>query len=292
MDMSLVRGSVVVGVDGSEASAAAVDWAARFAVREARTLSVVHACGLPGRMPDLADVLDCERGLLSVGGRLAEDAVVEARLTEPDVRVRSLVVLGSAGNALVEASETATVVVVGARGRGAVARALLGSVSDQVARESCCPVVVVRDRAMSSGRPVVVGVDGTPASTAAVEFAFHRAAVRSVPLHVLHASWGVRGRASAGVELTGYARRITLSAEQERFVAELVAGLSEKYPEVTVTEVYRRGDAVGELVAASRDASLVVVGARGRRRSVSSVLGSVSRAVAERAECPVVVARP
>jgi nucleotide-binding universal stress UspA family protein len=279
MDMSVVQGSVVVGVDGSEASSTALAWASRFATLESRPLSVVHACGLPAAMSDFEDLLASERGLQSVGRAIAGEAEADARLTDPGLAVSSTVVVGSPGNVLVEASETAALVVVGGRGRGAITSVLLGSVSGQVTREGHCPVVVVRGWAEETHRPVVVGVDGTGASTAAVEFAFHQASMCGVPLTVLHATWELR-------------EQPTLVWDQERLVAETVAGQSEKYPDVPVTEVYRPGPPVRELVAASGDASLLVVGSRGRRLLSNTLLGSVSRVVVERAECPVAVAGP
>ncbi len=290
--MSVVHGSVVVGVDGSEASAAALDWAVRSASLESRPLTVVHACGLPGAMSDFEDLLASERGLRSIGRGLARKAESAARRSAPELAVSSVVVMGSPGNVLVEASETAALVVVGARGRGAIASVLLGSVSGQVAREAHSPVVLVRGTADETRRPVVVGVDGTQASTSAVEFAFHQASMRDVPLTALHATWDLRERSSSVLGVMSYEGRVDLGEEQERMVAETVAGLSEKYPDVIVTEVYRRGDPARKLVAASRDASLVVVGSRRRRLLSSTLLGSVSQAVAERAECPVAVARP
>ncbi|HJR37410.1 MAG TPA: universal stress protein [Nocardioidaceae bacterium] len=283
MDMSVVHDSVVVGVDGSPAGAAALSWAARYAAVESRALTVVHACGFPGAMPDFEDIIASERGLRSVGRTIAAEAECDARVLEPLVAMRTMVVMGNAAPVLVEASETAALVVVGARGRGALASMLLGSVSSQVTREAQCPVVVVRDDASEAVRgPVVVGVDGTAASSAAVEFAFHRAAMERRPLTVLHASWDLRTRVSAVPDLSSYAER----------VAETVAGLCERYPDVAVTERYRRGEPVRQLVEASREASLVVVGSRGRRLLSRALSGSVSRAVAERAACPVAVARP
>ena len=281
--MSVVHDSVVVGVDGSPAGAAALSWAARYAAVESRALTVVHACGFPGAMPDFEDIIASERGLRSVGRTIAAEAECDARALEPLVAMRTMVVMGNAAPVLVEASETAALVVVGARGRGALASMLLGSVSSQVTREAQCPVVVVRDDASEAVRgPVVVGVDGTAASSAAVEFAFHRAAMERRPLTVLHASWDLRTRVSAVPDLSSYAER----------VAETVAGLCERYPDVAVTERYRRGEPVRQLVEASREASLVVVGSRGRRLLSRALSGSVSRAVAERAACPVAVARP
>ncbi len=296
MDMSVVHGSVVVGVDGSEAAAAALDWAVRQAALEGRPLSVVHACGVPGAMQDFEDIVANERGLKSVGRSIAREAVRDARLTDPTIGVESVVTMGHPETVLVEASESADLLVVGARGRGTVASALLGSVSATVARESHCPVVVVREfdepPEGEDHRPVVVGVDGTPASSAAVELAFRMASVRRAPLTLLHATWDLREQASSVLDLRSFAEKVNLSEEEERLVAETVAGLCEKYPDVAVTETYRRGEPVRRLVEASRDASLLVVGSRGRRLLATTLLGSVSRGVAERAYCPVAVVRP
>ena len=293
MDMSVVHGTVVVGVDGSEAGSAALLWAVHAAALEGRGLTVVHATGFAGAMDDLEDVLASERGLLSVGRSIVREAVREARAADWTVGVESVVTPGDPSTMLVEASETAAMVVLGARGRRAVVSALLGSVSAPVIREAACPVVVVRSAAdVLRDGPVVVGVDGTPASTAAVEHAFHAASVRGRPLTVLHATWDLREHVSSVVDLRTYAQKVNLSEEEERLVAETMAGLGEKYPDVAVTEMYRRGDPVHQLVEASRAASLVVVGTRGRRLVRSRLLGSVSRGVVERAECPVAVVRP
>ncbi|MDX5318096.1 MAG: universal stress protein, partial [Actinomycetes bacterium] len=197
---------------------------------------------------------------------------------------------------LVEASRAASLLVVGTRSRRLLATTLLGSVSRGVSERAYCPVVIVRELADPDdeddpGR-VVCGVDGSPVSTAAVEFAFRMASVRRAPLTLLHATWDRREQASALIDLRSYAEKVNLSEEEERLVSETVAGLCEKYPDVTVTECYRRGEPVRQLVEASRDASLLVVGTRSRRLLATTLLGSVSRGVSERAYCPVAVVRP
>lgn len=294
--MSVVHGSIVVGVDGSEPAAAALDWATRQAALENRRLTLVHGCGVPGAMQDFEDIVANERGLKSVGRSIVREAVQDVRLTDPVIGVESVVTMGHPETVLLEASESAEMLVVGARGRGTVASALLGSVSAVVARESMCPVVIVRafDERDEEEQPrrIVVGVDGTPVSTAAVEFAFRMASVRGAPLTLVHATWDLREQASSLIDLRSYAEKVNLSEEEERLVSETVAGLCEKYPDVAVTESYRRGEPVRRLVEASRDASLVVVGTRGRRLLATTLLGSVSRGVVERAYCPVAVVRP
>jgi nucleotide-binding universal stress UspA family protein len=294
MDLSVVHGSVVVGVDGSAASGSALTWARRQAVLEGRPLTVLHACGLPAAVGGFEDVTVTERGLLSVGRSIARGAVQRVRSASASVAVRSVVTMGNPATALVEASELADMLVVGARGRGSVSSALLGSVSAVVAREAQCPVVVVRgaEPAPDAVLPVLVGVDGTRASSAALELAFRMASVRRAPLTLLHATRDPREREAAVAGLGSHAAKVDLDEDQQQLVAEAVTGLCEKFPDVLVTETYVRGDPVRALVATSRGASLVVVGSRGRRLLTSSLLGSVSRGVVERAACPVAVARP
>lgn len=294
MDMSVVAGSVVVGVDGSRPSATALEWAVRQAAKLSRPLTVVHACGHLGAMPDFEDLVTSERGLKSVGRTIAREAAEDARMMDPTIGVDSVVTMGSPEVALLEAAESASLLVVGARGRGAISSMLLGSVSHAVARQAHCPVVVVPSRPSDTAEtgPVVVGVDGTPASTAAVEFAFQQASIDGVGLTVLHATWDMTTRAAPFIDVRSFAEKVNLSEEEELLVAETLAGLTEKYPEVILTEEYKRGDPVRALVKASATASLVVVGSRGRRPLTSTLLGSVSRAVTESSECPVAVVHP
>lgn len=292
--MSVVHGSVVVGVDGSESAAAALDWAVRQVSLEGRTLTVVHACGVPGVMRGLEDRTFDEGGWRTVGRAIVRDAVRDARLADPTIGVESVVTMGHAEQVLTEAAESAALLVVGARGRGTLTSALLGSVSTTLARQAHCPVVVVRqpeDQQAGAGqRRVVVGVDRTPASSAAVEFGFRMASMRGAPLTLLHAVWDSHERASS---LPGHSSSHSEDpSEEEWLVAETVAGLREKYPDVPVGERYQPGEPVRRLVEASHDASLVVVGSRGRRLLGTSLLGSVSRGVAERAFSPVAVVRP
>jgi nucleotide-binding universal stress UspA family protein len=145
-----MAGRVVVGVDGSEASAAAL----RFAAEEARlrggTLVAVHAwtfmppaaVGDPGVIPvaavTLMEDLEAERAAATA---LVEESVADVL---GDAEVEVLAAEGSAGEVLVEAAAGADLVVVGSRGRGGLKSALLGSVSGHVANHAPCPVVIVR----------------------------------------------------------------------------------------------------------------------------------------------------
>ena len=200
--------------------------------------------------------------------------------------------LGNAHDVLLDSAVGAHLLVVGSRGRGSVASLLLGSVSVDVSAHAPCPVVVVRpenDRARFGpfvGR-IVVGVDGSDASMAALDFAFELASTEFKPLAIVHA-WG-----AAGVyrDLMSYEVRLETAEEHELQVAESIAGYAEKYPDVLVTQHQDEEDPSRTLVAASEDADTVVVGSRGRGDAKAVVFGSVSRFVVEHAHCPVIVVR-
>jgi nucleotide-binding universal stress UspA family protein len=132
-------------------------------------------------------------------------------------------------------------------------------------------VLVIRGQDNAVG-PVVVGVDGSAGSGAAVGFAFEEAARRGTGLTAVHA-WGA------------------LEGAESRVLSESLAGWSQRYPEVAVRQELVRGRPAAALIEQSRSAQLVVTGARGRGSFAGLLLGSVSQAVLHHAECPVVVVR-
>jgi nucleotide-binding universal stress UspA family protein len=134
---------IVVGVDGSSASKAALRWALEEARRRSTRVRAVAAWEFPayygfsGGMPhpDFAEMI----------GKTLSDTVHEViGYHQPDVEVLETVAAGHPAQALVDASAVATLLVVGSRGHGAFAGTLLGSVSQQCAQRAHCPVVVVR----------------------------------------------------------------------------------------------------------------------------------------------------
>jgi len=286
---------IVVGYDGSAAAGAAVDWAAAEAARRDVPLTLVHAVHLP-------EVLAGQAATWSV---LAERAVDQAKIvTDVGIQrarqggVRSVVSETTAttpAKALVDASRDASLVVVGSRGRGTVAGELLGSVGVTVAAHAASPVVVVRgdaDDPPGPGRPVVVGVDGSPASEVALRYAADAAAAHGAGLTVTVAWRPVGSRRLAPLaELEGleYARQVRRGA---RRLASATADLARSlYPDLTVGEIAAEGAAPEVLREAAEGAGLVVVGSRGRGGFAGLLLGSVSHAVMHTAPCPVAVVR-
>jgi nucleotide-binding universal stress UspA family protein len=292
MTTNAAKGAVVVGYDATAHSDAALDWAVRYATDHGRPLLVVHAAGTPTVYESLNGAGENRKELRIAGRRVTDRALVHVKERAPHLDVSVHMALGNAHDVLLDSVEGAHLLVVGSRGRGSLASLLLGSVSVGVSTHAPCPVVVVRpenDRARFGpfvGR-IVVGVDGSDASMAALDFAFELASTEFKPLAIVHA-WG-----AAGVyrDLMSYEVRLETAEEHELMVAESIAGYAEKYPDVLVTQHQDEEDPSRTLVTASEDADTIVVGSRGRRDAKAVLFGSVSRFVVEHAHCPVIVVR-
>ncbi|GAA0904948.1 universal stress protein [Pseudonocardia zijingensis] len=284
--------TVVVGVDGSEPARRAVRWAAQEAVRRGLPLRVVMAfewmSGQPVGLAALGDryrdvMLDTARRQLTEAAQLAEHE-------QPALEVQQQLVVGYPIPVLSAEAEHAELVVIGDRGVGGVAGLLLGSVAVALASRAECPVVVVRGEAEvpDPAAPVVVGVDGSPISEAALAFAFEAAAARKVPLVAVHTWWDLIVDPTMAPLLDWDA----IENDEREVLAERLAGWAEKYPDVHVQRLVSRDRPAHALVEQSLRAQLLVVGSRGRGGLAGLVLGSVSNAVLHRAHCPVAVVRP
>ncbi|MFG1900371.1 universal stress protein [Micromonospora carbonacea] len=282
---------VVVGVDGSDSALHAVRVATREAEARRRPLRVVHAFiwpllgtplgPAPGGPPDA--------GLRNYAEQVVADAVAEARKVSTEVDVTGELVDGSPVPVLLRESRDAALVVLGSRGLGGFGQLLVGSAAIGVSARADCPVLVVRGEARADG-PVVVGVDGSALSDEAIGFAFEGAARRDTDLVVVHA-WLFPTPAAPGAVLPLAYDLDAIAEEEERVLAESVAGWSQRYPEVTVHRRLVRGTPARVLVEASRTAQLTVVGAHGRGAWGGLLLGSVSHAVLHHAASPLAIVR-
>jgi nucleotide-binding universal stress UspA family protein len=286
---SAPRKAVVVGVDGSPTSDLALDWAREEATRKGLPLHIIHAFSFGYPMTSIGFGYAIE-GLSDLADGVRNDAISRVHRANPELVVTwEQPAIGPAG-ALVEASETADTLVVGARGMSAVRGVLLGSVSVQVAAHARCPVVVVRERPAppSENAPVVVGVDGSASSTNAISYAFEQASSRDVGLTVVHAWWldHLEGASAAAIWTVDWQ---AFAQEERALVAESLAGWQEKYPDVAVRRHSVRGLPVEALARQSENACLVVVGTRGRGGFGGLLLGSVSQGVMHRTQCPVAI---
>lgn len=288
---------IVVGVDGSPASKVAVDWAARDAARRGEALNLVHVLVPPAVMafpevPMPAGYLDWQeeqgRKLLEDARTTVEEALRDIR-SDAHVEVSTEMVSGSAVPALADLSTRAQLIVVGCRGRGALARGLLGSISTGLAHHAHCPVAIIHDEdplmPHPSMAPVVVGVDGSPASEHALAIAFEQASFRGVDLVAVHA-WS-----DSGVFEFPGADWSTLQAMGEETLSERLSGWQERYPDVLVRRVVVADKPAHQLLEQAESAQLLVVGSHGRGGFAGMLLGSVSTSVVHAARMPVIVAR-
>ncbi|MFF9396955.1 universal stress protein [Streptomyces griseoluteus] len=279
---------ITAGVDGTEESLAALDWAAREAVRRGLPLRVVHAWEEIGELPADRDTQRAwvEEGIGRAVGSLAErhpglDATLE--LAEDD-----------AVDALLAAGADAEALVLGTRGHGAVVGFLLGSVGLRVVAETARPVILVRagDRpeAESAGREIVVGQHGTPEdSAAALRFAFETAAARGATLRAVRA-WTlppVFAYSPGSLKLLDEAGG--LEPYEKRALADALRPWRERFPGVPVAEHVEMGSAGQVLVSQATRAQLLVVGRRARRTAVGARIGSVAHGVLHHAGSPVAV---
>lgn len=285
------QGRVVVGIDGSDTSDLALDWAVDEARRRSLPLHLVHAREVDDwwrlvRLPVPAELLHApdpmlqERAERARGdGTPALAVTAESSVTHPS-------------RVLIELSENAAVVVLGARGHGPAAQALLGSVSAQVSAHAHCPVVIVRQPAGKHALSrVVVGVDGSDWSRSAVAHAFDQAASRSVGLTAVHALVEPIGDGLVSRRITPGEQRATMR-ERRTKIFGVLADLGSQYPQVDVRDCIRLDEPAEALIDESDRAELLVVGSRGLGGFAGLLLGSVSRAVLARAACPVAVVRP
>ena len=289
---------IVVGIDGSSVSKVAVDWAARTAAMREIPLKLVHALNPPAVMafpevPMPSGYLQWQeeegRALLAAAVTTAEEAALLVGTGSKSLTLTTEMISGSSVPTLVDESTRAQMVVVGCRGRGALARGLLGSVSTGLVHHAHCPVAIIHDEdpliPHPSKAPVVVGVDGSPASERAVEIAFEEASFRGVDLVAVHA-WSDTGV----FEFPGIDWSV-LRAGAEETLSERLAGWGERYPDVLVRRVVVADRPAHQLLEQAQSAQLLVVGSHGRGGFAGMLLGSVSTAVIHAARMPVIVAR-
>ncbi|MEO3858725.1 universal stress protein [Acrocarpospora sp. B8E8] len=274
---------IVAGVDGMRAGVEAVEWAAHEAVLRDVPLRVVSA--VPAWCLDrgAAGPYSGVGAWMRDGGNAAlAEAAAAARRAEAKVNVDTKLAGGDARLVLIEESRHADLLVVGDSGLGALRGKLIGSVAYGVAGHAACDVVVVRKRQSPPRPEIVVGVDGSDAQSAVLEFAFKEAALRGAGLRaVLAWDWHDLLRPDVDGEPEG----------SRRALAEVLAGWRETSPDVRVSMDVVHGHPVDALRHAADGADLLVVGSHGHGVLAGMLLGSVSQAMLHHAPCPVAVVR-
>jgi nucleotide-binding universal stress UspA family protein len=284
---------VVVGVDGSEESLRAVEWAADEAVLRGVPLRLVHA-SLWQWYEGAALAEDLGRPSETVlADGIVDGAARRARTRQPDLRVSTEVLAEEPEYALVREGRRACALVLGSRGRGGIAEFLLGSVSLTVAAHATCPVIVLRGRhdervpAGKHGR-VLLGVGEESHGSAAARFAFEEAGRRGAVLEAVRA-WRCPAHETTDHPLLSGepARR-----HEQRAAETLEAALNEVAAEHPSVKVHRRtaeGSARRTLLDASATADLLVVGARRQKGHFGLQLGRVAHTMLHHSACPVAV---
>lgn len=270
--------SIVVGVDGSSASKAALRWA----LREARLMQGEITALMAWDYPTIYtwEVPSPENVNQATAEALA--SMVDELAAGWAVTIAQEVVPGNPARALLDTE--ADMVVVGSRGHGGFVNALLGSVSRSVATHSSRPVVVVQGEEATGG-PVVVGVDDSQSSRTALRFAFEAASLRETELVVVQAlpsAYFIPGPLP-------HPDREEIEQQAQLQLSEQLAGWGTAYPDVSVRKRAEHDHPVSALHRAALSAQLLVVGRRGRGGFGELLLGSVATGVLHHASCPVAV---
>ena len=284
---------IVAGVDGSASALNAALWAAGEAARRHLPLRLAHAVGLSPLAysggfrpsPNYANHVESE------GRKALAEAAEAIGLAHPDLDVTTVLSGSSSVQTLIDESGDARLVVLGSRGLGGFAGLLAGSNAVALVSHGRCPVAVIRSGTPVTDGPVVVGVDGSPHSEAAVEIAFEEASLRGVGLTAVH-TWVEFASDSA----YAYARQFVTNMDdvQASETEQLAASLTDwqgKYPNVTVARVVTRDRPARCLIDHAAGAQLLVVGSRGHGGFTGMLLGSTSQALIYHAPCPLLVAR-
>jgi nucleotide-binding universal stress UspA family protein len=275
--------AIVVGVVDTDASRAAQVWALKRAARHELPVLLVHA--IDERW--ITKALTYTDAIRTAAIELLSETAAHASELEPSVEVKTLLFPGSPGQALGKHSKGASMVVIGTGhdwpGGPVTDRAL------QIAAVARCPVAIIGEQDTTGRRGVVVGVDGSEESMQAVSFAATEADWNGQELTVLHAFLNPRNLRGAMP-----ADDITEAVldEEKIVLAETVAGLAENYPDLVVHQVLAsEKEPAKALVEAAANASLLVLGSRGRGSFKRLLLGSTAHAVLTKLPCPTVITR-
>ena len=284
---------ILVGVDGSPESDAAVRWAAREAVLRSTPATLMHVVP-PGEVSWSIATLQASiheaqeehaKQIVEQALKTFHASVGESQPPEVRTEVRHSVIV----TALRDASREAQMTVIGSRGMGAFDRAAMGAVSGRLLHHAYGPVAVVHAdeaKAPDCSSPVVLGIDGSSASDEATTLAFDEAARRGVDLIALHAWSDVGVVELIRMDWEPY------EEEGRQVLHERLAGCRQQYPTVNVRQRLVCDHPARWLIDESQQAQLVVVGSHGRGGFAGMLLGSVSTKVAEAARSPVIVVRP
>ncbi|MEV7130033.1 universal stress protein [Streptomyces sp. NPDC093260] len=281
---------VTVGLDGSPESLAAARWAADEAERRKLSLRLLHAWPMlapePTRVPAEVDQNYWAK-------RLVHTAQAELQARHPGLSVAGNLVADDAQHALLQAASESEMTVLGSQGLEPVVSYFLGDIGMPVVARAERPVVLVRCEPGDQGSPakpanrVVVALHLRGSSDDLLDFAFHTAAARGVPLLAVHGRRvPLHARVPRGVD-HGISARMTGEAHEQ--LSQALYPWRAKYPQVDVADSVRLESPARAVVQAAEGAALLVVGRRRHRGDLAPHLGPVAQAAVHHGRCPVAV---
>ena len=287
-------GAIVIGVDGSDRDHSCIRYGAGAASRTGRPLHLLHAQDIAVELAAANPI--AARGLAFVpdfvlDSGVLRDALAWTREEFPDIDVTGSEPWMHPEEALIEASEDAYLIVVGSSRISGLERILLGRSALAVSLHSRCPVVIMPEGGRTDiDGPVVLGFDGSEGARSAARRAFWVADLRGAPVRII-TSWYAEVVDGSVVTTPGTPAWEQVESGYRRMVEEGIADIRSEYPNTEVDIQVVRGPAAEVLAKQSADASLLVIGSRGRGGFRGMLLGSVSHKVLETATCPVMVIR-
>ena len=286
---------IIVGYDGSQASATAARWAATEADRRHTSLTIV-GCYLVPPVVDFgltgpAVIAEDSEAMRAATHTSVDTIVTELRAAHAALTITGMAVNGSPRHELPRHARHAGLLVVGTTGAGQAASWLLGSVAHVLARTSPCPIALVpavaasQSRAGSTSPRIVVGIDDSQGSNAALEWAIDEADLHRAELTVVHA-WSYPYGLDSPAATVRDVMRVDAACALDRAVDR-----ANSRGGARVDSRLIEGNAAESILEAAEGADLIVVGSRGRGGLRSLLLGSVSSAVIHHTHCPTVVVR-
>jgi nucleotide-binding universal stress UspA family protein len=283
---------IVVGFDGSPPSHRALRWAAAEATQRGVRLDVVHAWTAPYPL-STNEVFRDPSTFEQSARNFLDRAVSSIASDDPACDVHPVLVNDNAASALLQVAEGAELLVVGSRGHGGFTGLLLGSVSQHCVHHARCPVVVIPPAWSAVGHSrIVVGVDDSEPSYAALHWAIAAAGRRGARLEIINAFDYPQPVTPIGPLATfDFDGQEMASRQALRRMVEPALGSAVVRP-ATVDLLVVADRAARALIEAAHGADLLVVGSRGRGGFHGLLLGSTSQQCVHHAPCPVVVVRP
>lgn len=285
MEGSVQPGSIVVGIDTSTSSIAALDWAADYAKSTHSPVHLLH--GFSHDRPDLIFNMGAEPAqLYAAGERVLTRGRNRVLLKDMRIHVTTAHPDGYPAGALVRASAHAQLVVLGSHGDSMLHISSLGETAHQVAAHAKCPVAVIRQEPDSAayGR-ITAGVDRSTLSRKALAWAFDEAERTGADLHVIHV-WQPDDAKDPGLGSADWKSYMATARAQ---IEASVAGQQAKHPSVKVLTELVNGNPTRALVDKSHESDIIVVGARGNGGFEGLTLGRVAVDLLSHASSPVLI---